>query len=112
MYEKLAGPYRELRAQLILLRMLSFGRSKAPARVVLYSKPGCHLCEVMKAEMQRAGIAKRYALNEVNIETDPDLMARFSLSIPVLEIEGRIAFKGKLTAEDFANKLTRMQAAH
>jgi len=87
--------------------MFSFARSKTPLRVVLYSKTGCHLCDVMKAEIKRAGSEKRYELTEVDIESDPELNERFHLSIPVLEIEGRIAFKGKLTPESFNQKLAR-----
>lgn len=87
--------------------MFSFSSSKTPLRVVLYSKPGCHLCDVMKAEIKRAGRENRYVLSEVDILSDPELTERFSLSIPVLEIEGRIAFKGSLTADSFNRKLAR-----
>ncbi len=91
----------------ILVAMFSLRRSKAPLEVVLYSKPGCHLCEVMKGEIERAGLEGRYVLSEVDIESDPELEARFALSIPVLEIEGRVAFKGSLTSEAFTKKLQR-----
>lgn len=87
--------------------MFSLTRSKTPLRVVLYSKAGCHLCDVMKTEITRAGGEQRYELTEVDIESDPELNERFHLSIPVLEIEGRIAFKGKLTSESFNQKLAR-----
>jgi glutaredoxin len=87
--------------------MFSFRRSRPPLRVVLYSKPGCHLCEVMKADLKRAKAGARYELTEVDIESDPELTERFALSIPVLEIEGRVAFKGKLTPEAFIRKLDR-----
>jgi len=92
--------------------MLFGSRSKTPLRVVLYSKPGCHLCDVMKAAIKRAGGERRYALFEVDIESDPELNERFHLSIPVLEIEGRIAFKGKLTPESFNQKLARARSAN
>ena len=90
--------------------MFSFGRSKQPLQVVLYSKPGCHLCDVMKSEIAKSGSENRYELSEVNIESDPELNERFALSIPVLEIEGRIAFKGALTPESFNRKLARARS--
>jgi hypothetical protein len=38
------------------------------ARLILYTKPGCHLCDEMKLEIQRADCADLFALDEVNIE--------------------------------------------
>jgi hypothetical protein len=75
--------------------------------LTLYTRPGCHLCEVMKAEVARARAAPPFVLEEVDISGDAELEARHGLSIPVLAIEGRPAFKGRLTAEDFAAKLAR-----
>ncbi len=74
-------------------------------RVVLYSKPGCHLCEEMKAEMSRADCANLYSLEEINIETDADLLARYRFEIPVLSINGVEAFKYRLLADEFRARL-------
>ncbi len=71
------------------------------ARVVLYSKPGCHLCEEMKAEMSKARCADLYSLEEINIESDAVLFARYRFEIPVLWINGVEAFKHRLRADDF-----------
>ncbi len=76
------------------------------AQVILYSKPGCHLCEEMKDEIRRAGCAELYALAEVNIETDSNLLARYRHEIPVLIIDGVEAFRHRLRAEDFKARLT------
>ena len=61
--------------------------------VVLYWAPGCHLCdpakEVARAVCGRAGAS----LREVDITGQPDLEARYRTSIPVVEIDGRRAFK-------------------
>ena len=71
------------------------------ARVVLYSKPGCHLCEEMKAEMSKARCADLYRLEEINIENDAELSARYRYEIPVLCINGVEAFKYRLQADEF-----------
>ncbi len=76
------------------------------AQLVLYTKPGCHLCDEMKREMQRAGCAELYALAEVNIETDSDLLKQYRYEIPVLLIDGVEAFRHRLRAEDFKARLT------
>ena len=74
---------------------------KDKAHVILYSKPGCHLCEVMKAEMAKAGCDELFEFEEINIETDENLSARYRYHIPVLEIDGVEAFKHRLSAEAF-----------
>jgi glutaredoxin len=82
---------------------------KRRAHVILYTKPGCHLCDEMKREIQRAGCAELYALEEVNIETDSDLLARYRYEIPVLLIDGVEAFRHRLRAADFKAKLSGRQ---
>jgi hypothetical protein len=76
------------------------------AQIVLYSKPGCHLCEVMKEEMDQANCGELYELQEINIETDPELLARYRYEIPVLTINGSEAFRHRLTADAFREALT------
>lgn len=74
-------------------------------QIIIYSKPGCHLCEVMKAEIAKAGGAELYELKELNIETDAELLARYRHDIPVLMINGVEAFRHRLTAEAFRSYL-------
>jgi glutaredoxin len=83
-----------------------------PVPLVLYTRPGCHLCDEMKSELGRARPSRELVLSEVDIETDPELEERFGRSIPVLEIAGRVAFKGRLTAADFERKLERIAGEH
>jgi glutaredoxin len=78
------------------------------ARVVLYSRPGCHLCEEMKTELTRAGCADLYSLEEVNIESDPELLERYRYEIPVLSINGVEAFRHRLRADELKARITAM----
>ncbi len=71
------------------------------AHVTFYTKPGCHLCDEAKQEILKADCADEYTLEEVNIEEDPALKARYGLQIPVVCINGVTAFKYRLTAEEF-----------
>jgi glutaredoxin len=80
------------------------------AQLILYTKPGCHLCDEMKREIQRAGCAALFELDEVNIETDSDLLARYRDEIPVLLIDGVEAFRHRLRAMDFKTKLCGRQS--
>ena len=75
------------------------------AQVILYTKPGCHLCEVMRREILASGCEGEYTLEEVNIESDPVLLERYRVEIPVLTINGVEAFKHRLDAQEFKLKL-------
>lgn len=81
---------------------------RAKLKVVLYSKPGCGLCEEMKAEMKKAGCEALYGLEEVDIEADADLFAEYRYEIPVLLINGIEAFRHRLVAEEFRAYVTSL----
>ena len=78
------------------------------AQVVLYTRPGCHLCDAVKREILAAGVADAYNLVEMNIDADPALAALYGWDIPVVSINGVVAFKHRLTAADFRRELQRL----
>lgn len=49
----------------------------------LYSRPQCHLCELMFGEL-RPLLDESTQVEFVDISDDPDLMRRYGLRIPVL----------------------------
>jgi glutaredoxin len=59
------------------------------ARVTLYSRPGCHLCDVAREVVERvcADLGEEY--DDVSIDDDPQLQARFGEEIPVTFVDGR-----------------------
>jgi thioredoxin-like negative regulator of GroEL len=82
-------------------------KREAPLELVLYTRAGCHLCEEMLGEIGRARLPGRVALREVDVDSDPELAERYGRSIPVLELAGRPAFKGRLTAAELRRKVER-----
>lgn len=78
-----------------------------PAQVRLYTRPGCHLCEEMLREMLAADCADEYLLEEINIDDDPALKESYGLKIPLLTINGKTAFKYRLTAAEFRQRIRR-----
>ena len=78
--------------------------------VTFYTKPGCHLCEEAKREIEDAGCSGQYTFEEVNILSDPELLRRYGTEIPVVLINGTHAFRYRLTAEDFQRAIQRMKA--
>ena len=74
-------------------------------RVVIYSRPGCHLCEEAKKVIEASGYRGEYTLEEINIESDAELLRRYRYDIPVITINGEEAFRHRLTANEFRQKL-------
>jgi glutaredoxin len=79
--------------------------------VRLYTKPGCHLCEEAKREIERAGCADRFIYEEIDILSDDELKRRYGWDIPVILINGIHAFKHRLTAADFRRAIERAEVA-
>lgn len=59
------------------------------ARVTLYAKPGCHLCEEARAVIERVCAEAGTAYSEVDITASRDLMEAFGEQIPVTFVDGR-----------------------
>jgi glutaredoxin len=59
------------------------------ARVVLYTKPGCHLCEDLRDQLDRALRDSGAAVDERNIAASLTDFERYKHDIPVLVIDGR-----------------------
>lgn len=86
------------------------GKMATKPHVIFYTKPGCHLCEEAKREIERAGCAGQFTFEEVNILSDPELQRRYATEIPVVIINGTHAFKYHLTARDFRRAIQNAQA--
>jgi len=57
--------------------------------VVVYSRPGCHLCEQAFAEIvELHGEGHRFELREVDVESDESLLRAMLERIPVVEVDG------------------------
>jgi len=61
-----------------------------------YTKEGCHLCEAALNIIEQAAEKIDFQYNLIDITTDDELMKKFDIDIPVIEIDGEIAFKHKV----------------
>jgi len=61
-------------------------------RVVLYSRNGCHLCEEAETLLIAYGIQPE----AIDIDTDPKLIEQYTNWVPVVEIDGKIRFRGRV----------------
>jgi hypothetical protein len=76
------------------------------AIVTIYTRPGCHLCEEAKANILSAGGA--FEIEEINIDSVPELQVRYGHDIPVVLINGVKVFKHRVEAGEFRRKLRRI----
>lgn len=70
--------------------------------VVLYSRPGCHLCDEARAVVLGARRRTPFGFEEVDIETDDDLLREYGVRIPVVSIDGEEAFEYTVDPDEFA----------
>lgn len=81
-------------------------RRAAPPALRLLTRPGCHLCEEMKTSVRPLVARLGGTLEEVDVDTDPALSARFGLEIPVLlDADGRVVAKVRDPVETIAKRL-------
>jgi glutaredoxin len=77
--------------------------------VLVYSKPGCCLCDEVNAQLRRLQKTHSFRWREVNIIEDREAFQKFSEEIPVVFINGKKAFKFGLNEKAF---LKRLRGAH
>lgn len=58
------------------------------ARVVVYSRPGCHLCDVAEGQVADICAETGDSWARVDITTDDDLTSRFAEQVPVTFVDG------------------------
>ena len=58
------------------------------ARVVVYTREGCHLCEIAEQQVADVCAGTGDTWVRVDIDDDPDLRARFTEQVPVTFVDG------------------------
>ena len=62
--------------------------SSPAARVTLYSRPGCHLCDDARTVVEQVCAELGEAYVEISIADDPELVRRYGEEIPVTLVDG------------------------
>ena len=74
-------------------------------KVTLYTRRGCHLCDEAKRAVDAARLRGTFDYEEFDIDSDPELRRLYNEEVPVIAIDGRKAFKYRLTVEELMKKL-------
>jgi hypothetical protein len=74
--------------------------------VVLYTREGCSLCRTAKAVILRTRSEVEFSFREVDIGWEGDLYEEHRHDIPVIEIDGKRAFKHRVDAGALKKRLS------
>ncbi len=77
------------------------------AQVTLYTRVGCHLCDDARDVIEAVRATRPFEFNVVDIDGDANLRALYDIEVPVIAVNGRKAFKYRLTAEELTVRLER-----
>jgi hypothetical protein len=69
-------------------------------RFTLYSRPDCHLCEQMLAELAALPAARGIAVQVTDVDGDARLRERYGHKIPVLMLAGELVCHGRLDPDE------------
>lgn len=73
--------------------------------LLLYSRKDCCLCDAMKEVIRRVADDMPLALHEIDVDSAPESRAQYGDEIPVLFIDGRKAFKYRVTARQLEARI-------
>ncbi len=76
-------------------------------RVDIYGKRECCLCDEAKATLLRVRREIPFDLHEIDIESRPDIYEAYKERIPVVRINGRLAFKYRVDEGALRRRLAR-----
>jgi hypothetical protein len=71
-------------------------------RVVLYARPGCHLCDVAREVLLSHRERVAFAFEEIDIEGDEELQLEYGIRVPVVEVDGEERFETTVDPADLA----------
>jgi glutaredoxin len=74
-------------------------------QVIIYSRKGCHLCEIVKETVVKLHRRGGFTWKEVDVDSDEQLRRQFTDEVPVVFIDGRKAFKYRVNEQEFLRKL-------
>ena len=66
---------------------------------ILYVTSNCHLCGVARSLLTAVQRTIPFNIRTVNIDDDDELLKRFALEVPVVEIDGEVVAQGRVDVD-------------
>ena len=79
--------------------------------VVVYGRPGCHLCEDALTLIERVRSRVPFVLEQRDIEHDDEWFKRYLERIPVVEIDGEVVFELFVDERQLERRLSRVNGS-
>jgi glutaredoxin len=84
---------------MVLSWLRSWWRDRQPVslkhwQVVMFTRQGCHLCAVAWEQLCKAQRRHGFDLTQVDVDTEAKLAARHGMHVPVVQINGKVRFRG------------------
>jgi len=73
--------------------------------VQLYTRKGCHLCELVKESLIKLHRRGGFQWSEIDVDSDDQLRRKFCDEVPVVFIDGHKAFKYRMDEQEFLRRL-------
>ncbi len=73
--------------------------------VIVYSRRGCHLCEIVKESLTKLQKRGGFSWREIDVDSDTEIRRLYNDEVPVVFINGRKAFKYHMDEQEFLRKL-------
>jgi glutaredoxin len=74
-------------------------------QVILYSRKGCHLCEIVKESLVKLEKRGGFIWREIDVDSNAEVRRLYTDEVPVVFINGRKAFKYRMNEQEFLRKL-------
>ncbi|MCZ6623770.1 MAG: glutaredoxin family protein [Deltaproteobacteria bacterium] len=74
-------------------------------QLTLYTREKCCLCEEMKDIIREVASEVPLEVKEIDVDGSPDLSEKYGDEVPVLFINGRKAFKVRVTVKELRKRL-------
>jgi glutaredoxin len=74
--------------------------------VVVYSRKGCHLCEIVKESLVKLHKRGGFTWREIDVDSNAEVRRLYNDEVPVVFINGRKAFKYRMDEQEFLRKLS------
>ena len=69
-------------------------RRNIPLIVRMFTRQGCHLCEIAWRDLQDAQARWDFHLESVDVDGDPELVKSYGACVPVVTVNDKVRFRG------------------
>lgn len=76
-------------------------------RVVIYTRQGCHLCDVASAVVEQVCAEMGEDFIAIDIDSDPTLASRYSDDVPVVSVDGALVGRWRVQERELKRALKK-----